>query len=105
MHEAVQVPPHATSIGLQGINRRCLYWRIRQHEPKAVGLRRNGRCFDWLGNLHATVIPVVVTTLSVGLWSGSETIFVIQWITYAVAVNTDGVITTGAVALHFRSHR
>ena len=41
---------------------------------------------------------VVVTTLSVGLWSGSETIFVIQWITYAVAVNTDGVITTGAVA-------
>ena len=47
---------------------------------------------------------VVVTTLSVDVWSGSETIFVIHRITYAVAVNTDGDITTGGVILHFRLH-
>ena len=53
-HEAVPLPPCATSNGLQGINKRCSYRRIGQHEPKAVGLSSNGRCFDWLGHLHAT---------------------------------------------------
>ena len=73
--------------------------------PKLLDLAGiGGALTGWVIFMRHKSWKVVVTTLSVGLWSGSVTIFIIQWITYAVAVNTDGVITTGTVVLHFRSH-
>ena len=54
--------------------------------PKLLGLAGMGGVLTgWVIFMRHKSWTVVVTTLSVELWSGSETVFVIQLITYAVA--------------------